>query len=353
MNFDQTDYKCKSGEVTYQCPSNIAIVKYWGKTDIQLPVNPSVSFTLKNAVTSTYIKYAYQHNQKEFSFNFLFEGKQNTSFEEKLKVFFSRVSVYFPWLNHYHLNIRSENTFPHSSGIASSASSFAALAISLGKIHQQITNQTYDSNIISECARLGSGSASRSVYGGWVRWGKTSELHHSSNQYAIPVNDAIHPVFKSIQDSILIVSKEKKAISSTAGHQLMENHPYKQGRITQANNHTKEIIKALKDGDMERFIEITESEALSLHGLMMSSTPGYTLLLPESLKIIELIREFRKTKNIPICFTIDAGPNIHVLYPAANKKEVQEFIEKKLLRYCTNNICIDDEIGLGPIELNK
>lgn len=345
------NYLSVEGKVTFACPSNIAIVKYWGKTGVQIPVNPSLSFSLKHSLTQTTVSYCHNTNQENLSFSFYFEQEKNRKFEQKLNVFFGRVISFFPWLHHYELKIESKNTFPHSSGIASSASSYAALAMCLAAIHSQLTGAKLSIKEISNIARLGSGSASRSVLGGWNTWGEFA-LDDSSNFNASHLGSHVHPSFADIQDTILIVSKEKKEVSSTVGHQLMAYHPYKVGRIQQANENIVKLMEALKNGDWNAFVEVSESEALSLHGLMMSSTPAYTLLLPNSLKIVQLIRRFREQNKIPVCFTIDAGPNIHLLYPEQNKKEVNEFIQNELLPYCDEKSFINDELGTGPAEIN-
>ncbi len=338
------NYLQENGIVSKNSSANIAIVKYWGKRAIQLPLNPSISFSLKHCITTTKIKYSINKKLNDYSFNFLFENKPNLKFEEKLVLFFKRIERHLPWLMNLHLNIESSNTFPHSSGIASSASSYSALAIALAEINLQITGETLSSSIISEIARLGSGSACRSTQSGWNLWG-ASDIEGSNDHNSIEINSKVHHSFKTIQDTVLIVSNEQKQISSTTGHQLMENHPYKEARIQQAKNNVNQLLQALANGDWDLFIEIAELEALSLHGLMMSSTPGYTLLLPNSLTIISKIREFRASTKIPVCFTIDAGPNIHVLYPESNKTEVLEFIERDLKKYCINNLLINDCIA--------
>ncbi len=337
-----------SGNINVKAPSNIAIIKYWGKHDIQLPVNPSVSFTLKNAITQTNISYKHNPDQNKVSYDFYFHNKKSLSFENKLKVFFDRIEHLVPWIHQYHFTIHSTNTFPHSSGIASSASSYAALALIIKELHGIVTNTIMCDKTCSEIARLGSGSACRSVYGGWNTWGKSVPFPDSDDHYAININNNVHPNFMNIIDSILIVSNTEKKISSSVGHQLMEHHPYKEGRILQAQQNTHKLFKILKNGDWNAFIEICELEALSLHGLMMSSTPSYTLLEPNSLEIIQRIRDFREKTGLPIGFTIDAGPNIHVLYPAVNKTEIREFINSQLIQLCNNNIVIHDEIGEGP-----
>ncbi len=338
------DYKQKEGKVFSQGPSNIAIVKYWGKKEVQLPFNTSVSFSLDKCLTNTSINYYSCKKLDEYSFSFLFDDKPNPNFEIKLKQFFNRIIDLLPWLKHFHLDIKSSNTFPHSSGIASSASSYSALAIALSEMHVQITGESLSPEIISEIARLGSGSACRSTHKGWNLWGKINE-HESNDRYAVSINNEVHEAFNNIQDTILIVSNKQKEISSTVGHQLMNNHPYKEARINQANNNTLLLLNALKHGNWELFLEIAESEALSLHGLMMSSKPGYTLLLPESLQIITKIRAFRESSKIPVGFTIDAGPNIHIIYPDTNKKEVLEFIETELSIHCQDKLYIQDKIS--------
>jgi diphosphomevalonate decarboxylase len=154
-----------------------------------------------------------------------------------------------------------------------------------------------------------------------------------------------------MQDAILIVSAGVKKVGSSAGHELMNNHAFAEARVQQANRHMLELHKILETGDFERFIEIVENEALSLHGLMLSSNPGYFLFEPNTVKIIEKIREFRKNTGIPICFTLDAGPNVHLLYPGNRRDEFTDWIKDELITFCHNNKWIDDGTGEGPVQL--
>jgi len=132
---------------------------------------------------------------------------------------------------------------------------------------------------------------------------------------------------------------------------LMNNHPFAQARVQQANKHMLELHKILSTGDTERFIQIVENEALSLHGLMLSSNPGYFLFEENTIKIIEKIRAFRQSSKIPVCFTLDAGPNVHLLYPGNSKVEVIEWIENELAGFCHNQKWIDDAMGKGPVKV--
>ena len=116
----------------------------------------------------------------------------------------------------------------------------------------------------------------------------------------------------------------------------MNTHPYKDRRKFMADENTYFMLKALKNGDLKNFIKITEKEALSLHALMMTSEPNYILMQPETLNIIQKIREFRKKTDSNVCFTLDAGANVHVLYPENEKQKVFDFLksitDKKIIR---------------------
>ena len=140
-------------------------------------------------------------------------------------------------------------------------------------------------------SRLASGSAARSVFPKMALWGTTNYFKGSSDEYAVSLENDIHPVFTTYHDSILIVSGETKSVSSRAGHALMEGNPYAPARYAQANENIKNLLKALKGGDLDTFINITESEALQLHALMMCSNPSYILMKPNTLRIIEIIRQ--------------------------------------------------------------
>ena len=158
----------------------------------------------------------------------------------------------------------------------------------------------------------------------------------------------MHPVFKTYHDSILIVSDAKKAVSSRAGHALMDTNPYADVRYDQARQHTRALLEVLKAGDLEAFCRITEAEALQLHALMMCSEPSFILIKPNTLRIINTLYEFRKETDIPVCFTLDAGPNVHILYPDRDAELVERFIMDELEPYCVEGKWIADRVGDGP-----
>ena len=336
------------GKVGWQSPSNIALVKYWGKRGKQLPQNPSISFTLSECCSETFVTF---EKAEQFGFKFFFEGQENPAFGAKIEKFLLDNQSFFPFINQLHLKVESRNTFPHSSGIASSASSMSAFVMCLLDMESQLIGKGIDLRKASYFSRLASGSAARSVYPKMTLWGATDCYKGSSDEYAVSLADNIHPVFKTYRDSILIVSGEKKSVSSRAGHGLMEGNPYAPARYSQANENIKNLLAALKSGDLDTFIRITESEALQLHALMMCSQPSFILMKPNTLHIIEEVRRFRNETQIPLCFTLDAGPNVHLLYPDSEAEKVDGFIKNDLSIYCADNKWIADHVGDGPKKL--
>ena len=330
-----------NNQIIKRSPSNIAIVKYWGKHGNQLPNNPSISFTLSNCFTETKVTYK-EANHDDISMEFYFEGKENPAFKSKIEKFLNANEQYFTFLKGLDLKIESYNSFPHSSGIASSASSMSALIMCLLEIKYK--DSGIDLQEASFLSRLASGSAARSVYPLMTLWGETASLSNSSNDYAIPIGDMIHPVFKTYHDTILIVSSKEKSVSSRAGHSLMDNHPMAEMRYSTARKNTEDLLMILKQGDLEGFIRIAEEEANQLHDLMATSTPSYTLKEPNTINIINKILEFRKETALPVCYTLDAGPNVHLLYPDSCAEQVHKFIEEVLKDYCFENKYIDDKV---------
>ncbi|MCX6231788.1 MAG: diphosphomevalonate decarboxylase [Bacteroidetes bacterium] len=343
----------KEISTSWRSPSNIALLKYWGKRQGQLPLNPSLSFSLSEAHTTTKltavpdaINAGISSLNKDIYHPFL----------NKIHPYWQYVINEIPLLQHYSIAIETENTFPHSAGIASSASGFSALATALLDLAQMLSGnklakEDFYKNA-SSLARMGSGSACRSVYGGFTLWGKSSEWPGSSDLYAIDINAMIHPSFRQLHDAILLVSAKEKSLSSSHGHSLMNEHPFAAGRLLQANNHLELFRKALAEGDLELLSQISENEALSLHALIMSSKGGSILLEPSSLVLIQRIRAARQ-KGLAVFFTIDAGPNIHMIYPESEKEKLAAFIHDELSDICQENKVIFDFCGKGAVKMNE
>ncbi len=182
-------------------------------------------------------------------------------------------------------------------------------------------------------------------------WGKHVAVPDSTDLYGVSFPTKIHASFTNFHDTILLVDKGQKQVSSTLGHQLMHQHPFAAKRFEQAHENLSTLLQVLQNGDIKKFIEIVESEALTLHAMMLTSTPYFILMQPNTLAIIHKIGQFRAQTNANICFTLDAGANVHVLYPEAEKEVINAFIVKELVPFCQDNQYINDRVGWGSTRL--
>jgi len=344
----------EKGSFTWKAPSNIALIKYWGKREQQIPENPSISFTLDACFTLTTLEFnKCKSGNNEVNFDIYFEGEKKEEFKSKIERFFILIQQYVPFIVNYDFVIHTRNSFPHSSGIASSASGMAALALCIMSLEKQLNPAIPDdffNKKASFLARLGSGSASRSIEGPLVVWGNHTNIKGSSDLFSIKFPSTIHENFKNYHDTILLVDKGEKQISSTLGHNLMHNHPFAKKRFEQAHQNLSKLATILQKGDLKNFIGIVESEALSLHAMMLTSDPYFILMKPNTLSIINKIWEFRTQTSANLCFTLDAGANVHILYPEKEKVLINQFIVNELLEFCQNNHYICDRIGKGAIQ---
>ncbi|PNQ75161.1 diphosphomevalonate decarboxylase [Hanstruepera neustonica] len=349
----------QAGKVAWESPSNIALVKYWGKKKHQIPENPSISFTLNSCKTITTVSYTPKEDNTDFSFEVYLDGSRKDDFKPKIQTFFERVESYLPFLRLFHFKIETQNTFPHSSGIASSASGMSALALCLMSIEKKLNviqsdseeSKDFFNKKASFLARLGSGSACRSIEGDLIVWGKTESIKDSNDLFGVKYPYEVHNNFKQYQDTILLVDKGEKQVSSTVGHNLMHGHPYAKNRFQQAHDNLANLNPILASGDLNAFIALIESEALTLHAMMMTSMPYFILMKPNTLEIINRIWEFRKASGLHIGFTLDAGANVHVLYPKQESVKILEFIKNELVAYCKNGEYICDQIGFGANQI--
>jgi diphosphomevalonate decarboxylase len=346
----------ESGSITWRSPSNLAILKYWGKHGVQLPRNPSLSLTLSSSFTDTMLEYKPRESgDRNISLEFFFHQEPNEAFRERVLKFLESVADIFPFLRQLDLTIRTGNSFPHSSGIASSASAMSSLALCLCSLEEELFETLSDDaefdKKASYIARLGSGSACRSIYPVASLWGQLGEVEGSSDEFAIPMAGQVHEAFKDYLDDILIASPAAKSVSSRAGHGLMEGHPFAEARYAGAKRKLHFLLEAMKKGDLDAFGKMAESEALTLHALMMSSNPSYILLKPGTLEMMERVRRYRAETKHPVYFSLDAGPNLHVLYPGDVVHDVRPFIEEELVPFCEDEKWLQDWVGEGPVQV--
>ena len=228
-------------EYKWSAPSNIALVKYWGKKPGQIPCNPSLSITLNNSVTTTSVKLVEKNDEW---IEFFLDHELTPTFVPKITTLIERLGADWSFLRDYSVIIKSSNTFPHSSGMASSASAMAALSLCFLEMKMNYDDPGFIEKA-SYMARLGSGSACRSLFSEMGLWGNDKEK--GSDEFAIEYSQ-FNSFYKGMKDTVLIVSSGQKAVSSTKGHALLNDNPYAEARYEEARTN----LKKLKEVDHEQ-----------------------------------------------------------------------------------------------------
>ncbi len=323
-------------------PSNIAFIKYWGKRDekAQWPTNNSLSMTLSNARTET--KAA------------LISGSEHEIWVAKTpggpleRVYDGKAKRHLDFLSQelnskQCLRIESRNTFPTGAGIASSASGLGALTLAA---ISALTNQAsfdgletagFPRQRLAALARLGSGSATRSFFPGFVAWDAGDEPNRQV------VSQVVSPEDWLLADLIVVVAKEEKTISSTEGHRSAWTSPLFLPRLAGLKERFQHVEDSLKNRDLTRLGEAIEAEALEMHAVMMTSTPPIHYLTKESFAFITWLRQMR-SKGLPAYFTIDAGPNIHVI----TELKHSDLVKTAIFEAFPHSEIIVDHVGHGP-----
>jgi diphosphomevalonate decarboxylase len=343
-------------QAAWSCPSNIALVKYWGKKAgaVQWPANASISWALGDLRAQT--RLSYRKGVQPGQLECYLDGQRKESFEPKIKDFFQRVyndetcsGVLKTAIDEGSFRIDSSNNFPHGTGIASSAAGFGALALCLADLQQQWDpSMVLSMELASRWARLGSGSACRSLYKEPAIWGLHSDVADSSDDYAVPHKGAIASSMQGWKDCVLIVDAGEKSVSSTQGHALLNSNAYAHVRFDQAQANLSQLLMAFEAGDAENFMEVVESEALQLHAMMMVSKPSFVLMRPGTLAIIEAIRAFRAETGAQVCFTLDAGANVHMLFAPVDENRIVNNLLPSLLLHCQDKQYLCTALNRGP-----
>ena len=291
---------------------NIAFIKYWGNQDdvLRIPANGSLSMNLDGLETQTTVSFDTDLGNDQLILNGEPAG------EEAL----NRVSQLLDRLRlladiNTRARVVSENNFPTGTGIASSASAFAALTLAA----VTALGLCLSERELSQLARTGSGSASRSIPGGFVEWQPGTD-HESSFASSIAA-----PEHWDLVDFIVLISQEHKKVGSSSGHQIAGTSPLQEARVLDAERRLGICRKALLEKDFKTFAEIVEQDSNLMHGVMMTSDPPLYYWLPGTLEIMQGVQSWRK-EGLPVCFTIDAGPNVHVIC----QKSAAEAVNRKL-----------------------
>jgi diphosphomevalonate decarboxylase len=340
------------GSVTWACPSNIELIKDWSKYGELLPNNPSLSITLTNVYTETGIDYTISDKP---SVKYILDGIYQPEMTQLITEYIKKLYPYFSYLPVLKLVIHSYNSFPQFSGTIISPSEVGSLALALCSIEEELTGQKTDSEFFfrkaSFIARLGSGCAARSIYGGSVLWGLLPEINKSSELYGAQLGPL--PFLEDLNVATLIVSNSNKPDTPLIQYFKLQFYNLASCRYEHAKMHILRLLEIAKRKDYLAFCELIENEALLLHRMVLSSSVYGLSLYPETLNIISKVRSFRKKSGVPFCFTIDAAPNIHLLYPNQFREIVIYFIRNTLLPSCEVQQWIDDKVGIGPVIIDK
>lgn len=289
-------------KATAVAPANIAFIKFWGKKDtaLRLPYNPSISMNLSSCTTTTTVEFL-----DDFKQDIVTEG-----FDKK------RIIAHIDRLrtvagNRQKVRVTTKNSFPTSAGIASSASGFAALTVAAATaLGLELSEKE-----LTDLSRLGSGSASRSISpaGGFVKW---------EDSYA---HSLYPPEYWDIRDIICIVDQSQKHVSSAVGHEGATTSPVFAKRLEAVSGRIERIEEALRTKNFTLFGEVTEEDCLDMHRVMQSQNPPLLYWNDATRKIMSDVIAWRK-QGIPVYFTIDAGPNVHLICEGKDERRVTEKI---------------------------
>ncbi|TDA65170.1 MAG: diphosphomevalonate decarboxylase [Chloroflexi bacterium] len=292
---------------------NIAFIKYWGNRDdvLRLPQNGSISMNLAGLHTHTRVSFDPSHEVDTFSLN---NQAQFGAGLERVSRFLDIVRTMAG--KNWRAQVESANNFPTGAGIASSAAAFAALAVAAS---QAIGLELTESQL-SALARRGSGSACRSIPAGFVEWRPGTK---DADSYAISLAPPAH---WDLVDCIAILKETHKMTGSSEGHRLAGSSPLQQARVASSRERLDRCRQAVLTRDFDALTSVIELDSNLMHAVMMTSTPSLFYWEPASLEIMKAVPEWRRS-GLPVCYTLDAGPNVHLLCPGTSVAEVRSRLE--------------------------
>ncbi len=287
-------------KATAKAPANIAFIKYWGKKNarLHLPYNASISMNLSKCTTTTTVEFSEDFGEDVVSTGF--NKKRIIAHIDRLRTLAG---------NRQKVRVTTKNSFPTSAGIASSASGFAALTMAAASA----LGLKLSEKELTGLARLGSGSACRSIPDGFVKW-------EDSFAYSL-----YPPEYWDIRDILLIVDKSQKHVASALGHEGATTSPYFGMRLERLLGRIARIEEALRRKNFQVFGEVTEEDCLDMHHVMQTQQPPLMYWNDATRKIMSDVIAWRK-QGISAYFTIDAGPNVHLICEGKDEKRITDKI---------------------------
>ncbi|MBI4225828.1 diphosphomevalonate decarboxylase [Candidatus Roizmanbacteria bacterium] len=311
-------------KATAIAPSNIAFIKYWGKKDeeLRLPENGSISMNLNNLYTTTTVEFAAKYIRDLV----VIDGKKSEKETRRVIKHLDRIRKIAKTT--FKAKVVSKNNFPSSTGLSSSASGFAALTLAAVKAAGLNLSEKH----LTILARQGSGSACRSIPDGFVEWleGKTNETSYAYSLY--PSN------YWDILDIVVLISKDKKDISSTEGQKLTKTSPFYKVRLSNINKKLKSCKEFLNKKNFSEFGKLIEAETLELHAIMLTSSPSLIYWSPGTIQIMRLVKKWRN-EGVPVYFTVNTGQDIHLIVEGENRENLLEKLKevKEIKKVIVNN----------------
>lgn len=296
--------------------TNIALIKYWGKRNesLILPTNNSLSLTLDGFHTTTAVEF-HEDYRKDM---FYLDGNEETGEA------YNRVTEFLDLIRKHsgknlYAKVDSKNDVPTAAGFASSASGFAALAAAASKaIGMELSDEE-----LSRLTRQGSGSACRSIYGGFAEW-QMGEREDGMDSFAVSVASK---EYWDVRIAAVVLTATKKKVSSRAGmKRTVETSAFYDGWLAGIPNDLKEIKQAIKDKDFEKLGTVAEANCQKMHATTLGAVPPFTYWQDSTMRVMQAVQELRE-QGIPVYFTIDAGPNVKVLYLPENEMKVEETLQ--------------------------
>lgn len=301
-------------KATAIAPSNIAFTKYWGRKDniLRLPTNGSISMTLSDLLTTTTVEFSpdYQKDQVTINGGGIEEGEAKRVIKHLDRV------RNLSGIN-FKAKVVSKNNFPAGTGLASSASGFAALTLAA----TAAAGLNLSEKDLSILARQGSGSACRSILSGFVEW---LDRNTSQTSYAVQI---FPPDWWDIADVVAIFTEEKKDVSSNVGHKAAQTSPFFKTRIVRMKEKNRKFKEFIKERNFDKFGQLLEQEALEFHAITLTQTPYLIYWTPGTLTTMKLTRVWRN-EGLEVYFTVDTGQNIHLFVEGKNIKKLVSELKK-------------------------
>lgn len=305
-------------KATAKAHTNIALIKYWGKRDdsLILPMNNSLSLTLEGFYTTTSV--AFREDLASDSF-YLNEKAVSGKTYDRVTSFLDLIRTYAGRPNFF-AEIQSMNHVPTAAGFASSASGFAALAAAAVKaLDLEVSKQE-----LSMLTRQGSGSACRSIYGGFVEWEKGMQPD-GTDSYAVQVARENHWDIRVA--AVFLSSSAKKVLSREGMKRTVDTSAFYSSWIDSIPADLKQMKQGIREKDFEKVGEIAEANCLKMHATTLAANPPFTYWRDATVAVMDAVRNLRDN-GVPAYFTIDAGPNVKVLYLPENEETIKSTLRE-------------------------